>query len=40
MVQGKMNCLSHCKNAGMILWHRKYKELDCFEFERDVLVTM
>ena len=40
MVQGKMYCLSHCKNVGMIPWHRKYKELDSSEFERDVLVTM
>ena len=40
MAQGQMNCLSHCKNVGTIPWHRKYKELDCFEFERDVLVTM
>ena len=40
MVQGKKNCLYTAKNVGIIPWHRKYKELDCFEFERDVLATM
>ena len=32
VVQGKKNCLLHCKKFGMIPWHRNYKELDCFEF--------